>query len=39
LALSFTNLSQHLLSTPPENVFVDTTATNASPFFYRLKVE
>lgn len=36
---AFANLAEHLLSTPPQNVFVDTTATNASQFFYRIKVE
>ena len=36
---AFTNLAEHILSTPPENVFFDTTITNASPFFYRIKVE
>jgi hypothetical protein len=36
---SFTNLAEHLLSTPPQNVFLDTTATNASQFYYRIKVE
>lgn len=36
---AFTNLAEHILSTPPENVFFDTTATNASPLFYRIKVE
>jgi len=36
---TFTNLAEHLLSTPPQNVFFDATATNVSQFFYRLKVE
>jgi hypothetical protein len=36
---SFTTLAEHLLSTPPENVFLDATATNAAAFFYRIKVE
>jgi hypothetical protein len=35
----FTNLTEHILSTPPQNVFFDTTATNANAFFYRIKVE
>ena len=35
----FTNLAAHILSTPPQNVFFDTTATNTSPVFYRIKVE
>jgi len=36
---AFTNLAQRLLSTPPENVYLDTTATNAAHLFYRIKVE
>ena len=36
---AFTNLAQNLLSTPPENVYLDTTATNAAHLFYRVKVE
>ena len=36
---AFTNLAEHILSTPPQNVFFDPTATNASRFFYRVKVE
>jgi len=36
---SFTNLVEHILSTPPENVYVDASATNANQFFYRVKVE
>ena len=36
---AFTSLVEHVLSTPPQNVFLDTTATNASQFFYRIKVE
>jgi hypothetical protein len=39
LATAFTNLAQHILSTPPENIYLDTTATNAANFFYRVKVE
>jgi hypothetical protein len=39
LSLGFTNLEQHILSTPPENVYLDTTATNQNSFFYRIKVE
>jgi hypothetical protein len=36
---SFATLVQHLLATPPENVFLDTSATNSATYFYRLKVE
>jgi hypothetical protein len=36
---TFTNLAEHTLSTPPQNVFLDTTATNANQFSYRIKVE
>jgi murein DD-endopeptidase MepM/ murein hydrolase activator NlpD/PKD repeat protein len=36
---AFTNLAQRLLSTPPQNVYLDTTATNAAHLFYRIKVE
>lgn len=35
----FTNLALHVHSTPPENRFVDFTATNAATFFYRVRVE
>jgi hypothetical protein len=35
----FTNLAQHLLSTPPQNSYLDTTATNSAAFFYRIRVE
>ncbi len=35
----FTNLAEHLPATPPENVYRDQTATNASAFFYRVLVE
>jgi len=34
----FTNLTEHILSTPPQNSFLDAAATNGQ-FFYRLKVE
>ena len=33
------NLTEHILSRPPQNVFLDPSATNASQFFYRIKVE
>ena len=32
-------VAEHVLSTPPENVFVDLTATSSSVYFCRLKVE
>jgi hypothetical protein len=37
--VGFTNLAEHVLSTPPENVYLDLTATNGMSFFYRVKVE
>jgi len=36
---AYTNVAEHILSTPPENVFLDVTATNSLIWFYRLKVE
>ena len=36
---TFTNLAEHILSTPPQNTFLDAFVTNGSQFFYRLKVE
>lgn len=39
LGLGFSNVAEHILSTPPQNIYLDTTATNASSFFYRIKVE
>ena len=39
LAVGFTNLVEHVRSTPPENVYLDPSATNAAGFFYRIKVE
>lgn len=36
---AFTNLAEHILSTPPENGYWDTTATNGAAFFYRIRVE
>ena len=39
LGLGFGNVAEHLLSTPPQNLYLDTTATNANSFFYRIKVE
>ena len=37
--LGFTNIAEHILSTPPENVYLDTTATNSPSLFYRVRVE
>jgi hypothetical protein len=36
---AFTNLAERLASTPPQNVYLDITATNAARLFYRVKVE
>lgn len=33
------NLAEHILSTPSQNIYLDTVATNANSFFYRIKVE
>jgi len=35
----FTDLVQHILSTPPENRYLDATATNSAALFYRIRVE
>lgn len=35
----FTNIAEHILSTPPENVYLDVTATNIASLFYRVRVE
>jgi sulfatase modifying factor 1 len=35
----FTNLAQHLPATPPENVYLDGSATNSAAFFYRIRGE
>jgi hypothetical protein len=35
----FTNLVEHILSTPPENLYQDLTATNGVEFYYRVLVE
>ena len=35
----FSNIVAHIRSTPPENVFDDTTATNKSSYFYRILLE
>ncbi len=37
--LGFTNIAQHILSTPPENVYLDAPATNSPSLFYRVRVE
>lgn len=39
LATSFTDLATNLWATPPRNVYWDSTATNARPYFYRVKVQ
>lgn len=39
VAGGFAPVAQHVLATPPENVWIDTTATNSTSFFYRLQVE
>jgi hypothetical protein len=39
LGRGFTNLVEHILATPPENVYRDTSATNAATYFYRVTVE
>jgi CARDB len=36
---AFTDIAEHILSTPPENSYLDMTATNSAAFFYRIKVE
>ena len=37
--LGLTNIAEHILSTPPENVYLDVTATNSPSLFYRVRVE
>jgi hypothetical protein len=37
--LGFTNIAEHILSTPPENLYLDTSATNSPRLFYRVRVE
>jgi alpha-tubulin suppressor-like RCC1 family protein len=39
LRTGFTTIAQRVLSTSPETTWFDTTATNAGPYFYRVKVE
>lgn len=36
---AFTTIGQHIFATPPENTFLDSAATNAATFFYRIRVE
>jgi len=36
---SFTRHQQNVFCTPPENEYLDTTATNSGPYFYRVTVE
>jgi alpha-tubulin suppressor-like RCC1 family protein/DNA-binding beta-propeller fold protein YncE len=38
-SVPFWPVVEHLPSTPPENTYWDTTATNSSAYFYRIKVE
>lgn len=35
----FTNIAAHLPATPPENMYLDASATNSAAFFYRIQVE
>ena len=37
LLLPFNDLTQHILSTPPENTYLDSSVTNGTLFFYRVK--
>jgi hypothetical protein len=37
--LGFTDIAEHILSTPPENVYLDATTTNSPSLFYRVRVE
>ena len=37
--LGFMNIAEHILSTPPEDVCLDATATNSPSLFYRVRVE
>jgi hypothetical protein len=36
---SFEPLADHIQATPPENVYEDSTATNPTPYFYRIRLE
>lgn len=35
----FADLEQHIISTPPETIYMDTTATGGREYFYRLRLE
>ena len=35
----FAPLATNIVATPPQNLFLDTSATNAGPYFYRLRLE
>ena len=35
----FVPMAAHLESTPPQNIFLDSSATNMGPYFYRLQLE
>lgn len=39
LLLPFSPLTKHVLSTPPETVYFDASATNGVQYFYRVKLE
>jgi len=38
-AAVFANIAEHLLATPPENSYLDVSATNSAALFYRIYVE
>ncbi len=39
LRTGFTTVVEHILATPAQNTWLDTSATNAGPYFYRVRVE
>ena len=39
LTVPFTNLVQHILATPPQNLLLDATGTNGAALYYRIKLE